>query len=104
MQRKSSHRTAFFVSDRTGITVEMLGHSLLSQFENVDFAEITLPFLDSTEQAATVVRRINACARTDGVRPLVFSTFVDEEIRKIVATDEVKARIVADGAEPVLDM
>lgn len=84
MQRKSQHRTAFFISDRTGITVEMLGHSLLSQFENADFAEITLPFLDSADQAAAVVRRINACARTDGVRPLVFSTFVDEEIRKIV--------------------
>lgn len=84
MQRKSPLRTAFFISDRTGITVEMLGHSLLSQFENVDFAEITLPFLDSSEQAAAVVRRINACARTDGVRPLIFSTFVDEEIRKIV--------------------
>lgn len=30
-------RTAFFVSDRTGITCEMLGHSLLTQFEGVHF-------------------------------------------------------------------
>jgi len=27
------NRTVFFVSDGTGITVEALGHSLLSQFE-----------------------------------------------------------------------
>jgi len=36
-------RTAFFVSDRTGITAEMLGHSLLTQFDRVSFTEITLP-------------------------------------------------------------
>lgn len=84
IHRKPPRRTAFFISDRTGITVEMLGHSLLSQFESIDFAEITLPFLDSTEKAAAVVRQINECARTDGVRPLIFSTFVDLELRKIV--------------------
>ena len=28
-------RTAFFVSDRTGITAEMLGHSRLTQFDGV---------------------------------------------------------------------
>src|SRR4051812_45508154 len=36
-------RAAFFVSDRTGITAEMLGHSLLTQFESVRFQEVTLP-------------------------------------------------------------
>lgn len=86
IERKRSLRTAFFISDHTGISVEMLGHSLLSQFEGVDFAEITLPFLNSAAQAATVVRRINECARVDGVRPLVFSTFVDEEIRRVVGS------------------
>ena len=30
-------RTVFFVSDRTGITAEMLGNSLLSQFEEIAF-------------------------------------------------------------------
>ncbi len=40
-------RRAFFVSDRTGITAEMLGHSLLSQFEGVPFREVTLPFVET---------------------------------------------------------
>jgi len=35
----SERRTAFFVSDRTGITAEMLGHSLLTQFESVRFQQ-----------------------------------------------------------------
>lgn len=80
---KALGRAAFFLSDRTGITVEMLGHSLLSQFENVSFEEITLPFLDTREKAVAVVRQIHERASVDGVRPLVFSTFVNPEIRCI---------------------
>lgn len=70
-------RTAFFISDRTGITAEMLGHSLLTQFDQVSFTEITLPFVDSLEKAREVVLQINQAAERDGVRPLVFSTLVD---------------------------
>lgn len=81
---KSSRRTAFFLSDRTGITVEMLGHSLLSQFENVPFDETTLPYLDTEEKAAAVVRKINERAGVDGLRPLVFSTFVNPQIRLVL--------------------
>lgn len=81
---KLPHRTAFFLSDRTGITVEMLGHSLLSQFENMVFEEITLPYLDTEEKAADVVKQINARADRNGIRPLVFSTFVDPEIRNLI--------------------
>ncbi|MGH8761800.1 MAG: posphoenolpyruvate synthetase regulatory kinase/phosphorylase PpsR [Nitrosospira sp.] len=78
---KLPRRAAFFLSDRTGITVEMLGHSLLSQFENVPFDEITRPYLDTKEKAAAVVNQINARASVDGARPMVFSTFVNPEIR-----------------------
>ena len=38
-------RTVFFVSDGTGITAQMLGHSLLTQFEGVEFRHVTMPFL-----------------------------------------------------------
>ncbi len=77
-------RSAFFLSDRTGITIEMLGHSLLRQFENLSFIEITLPYLDNAEKAAAVVAQINDRAILDGVRPLIFSTFVSPEIRSIL--------------------
>ena len=52
-------RSAFFVSDRTGITAEMLGHSLLTQFEGIAFNEVTLPFIDTLEKARAAVERIN---------------------------------------------
>ena len=77
-------RTAFFVSDRTGITAEMLGHSLLTQFDDVIFTEITLPFVDSEEKAWESVARINRVSLEDGGRPLVFSTLVNSELSEIV--------------------
>ena len=78
------NHTAFFISDRTGITAEMLGHSLLTQFEHVSFTEITLPFVDSLEKAQDTARQINQTAATDSNRPLVFSTLVDKNLSGII--------------------
>ena len=78
------NRTAFFISDRTGITAEMLGHSLLTQFEHVSFTEITLPFVDSPEKAHETAGQINQTADKDGNRPLVFSTLVDKNLSGII--------------------
>src|SRR5215212_11425319 len=77
-------RAAFFVSDRTGITAEMLGHSLLTQFDTVRFQEVTLPFVDTVEKAHEIVTRINETATHEGVRPIVISTLVNTEIAEIV--------------------
>lgn len=77
-------RAAFFISDRTGITAEMLGHSLLTQFDTVPFQEVTLPFVDTVEKAHEIVARINENAATQGVRPIVISTLVNTEIATIV--------------------
>ena len=72
-------RTVFFVSDRTGITAEMLGNSMLVQFEQFQFDRVTIPFVDSTEKVEDVIRHINQVAERDGIRPIVFSSLVDEE-------------------------
>src|SRR3954462_10903005 len=77
-------RIAFFISDRTGITAEMLGHSLLTQFEGVRFQEVTLPFVDTPDKAHEIVERINETATNEGVRPIVNSTLVNTEIAEIV--------------------
>src|SRR5712671_3918907 len=81
----SSRRTAFFISDRTGITAEMLGHSLLTQFDMVAFNEVTLPFVDSIEAAQAAVAQINEQGANDGVRPLLFSTLVNQDVSAVVA-------------------
>ena len=77
-------RSAFFVSDRTAITAEMLGHSLLTQFDGLDLTETTLPFIDSLDKAHEAVQRINATAVTDGIRPIIISTLAETEIAAVV--------------------
>lgn len=77
-------RTVFFISDGTGLTAEALGHSLLTQFENVEFEQIRIPFLDSIEQAQNAVSRINAQGEADGMRPIMFTTLVDQSLAAIV--------------------
>jgi [pyruvate, water dikinase]-phosphate phosphotransferase / [pyruvate, water dikinase] kinase len=71
-------RQVFFVSDRTGITAEMLGNSLLSQFEDIHFERETIPFVDTPGKIEDVVRRIDGVGASHGRRPLVFSSIVDE--------------------------
>jgi [pyruvate, water dikinase]-phosphate phosphotransferase / [pyruvate, water dikinase] kinase len=81
----STRRTAFFISDRTGITAEMLGQSLLTQFDPIEFNRVTIPFIDSVEDAQAAVQQVNAAARDDGARPIVFSTLVDDAVRQVIA-------------------
>jgi regulator of PEP synthase PpsR (kinase-PPPase family) len=79
-----SRRTVFFVSDQTGVTAETMGHSLLTQFDTLEFRPVTLPFVSSVDKAEEAVRRINRAAAEEGVRPVVFSTLVQDELREIV--------------------
>jgi regulator of PEP synthase PpsR (kinase-PPPase family) len=81
-------RTVFQLSDRTGITVEALAHSLLTQFEGVEFETVACPYLDNPEKAREIVERINDAARRDSARPLVFSTLIDAELRKILGASD----------------
>ena len=77
-------RTVFYVSDGTGITAQMLGHSLLTQFEGVEFRQVTLPFVDSAQQAEECRARIEAESRDGNGMPIVFSTLVDGQLRAVV--------------------
>ena len=74
----TTKRTVFFISDRTGITVEMLGNSLLTQFDGIEFERITLPFIDSVEKIEQAVDQIVQAAERNGTRPLVLSSIVDD--------------------------
>jgi hypothetical protein len=74
----------FFVSDGTGITAQMLGHSLLTQFEGVEFNQVTLPFIDSVEKAAECRARIEEAAARGNGRPIVFSTLVNGDVRDVI--------------------
>ncbi len=79
-------RTVFFVSDRTGITAEILGRTLLTQFRDVEFHKHTLSFVDTAEKARATLKEINDTARGEGRRPLVISTLIEDKVREIIFT------------------
>jgi len=77
-------RTVFFVSDQTGITAETMGHSLMTQFDGIEFRQVTVPFISTVDKAIEAVRKIDLVGEHEGVRPIVFSTLVQEEVRNVV--------------------
>jgi [pyruvate, water dikinase]-phosphate phosphotransferase / [pyruvate, water dikinase] kinase len=77
-------RDVFMLSDGTGITAEALGNSLITQFENTQFEKTTIPYIDSIEKAQLVVTRINASFKHQGIKPLIFITLVNPEIRDFI--------------------
>jgi regulator of PEP synthase PpsR (kinase-PPPase family) len=80
----TQRRTVFFVSDGTGITAQMLGHSLLTQFEGVEFDQVTLPFVDNVDRAQECLERIEREALRGNGQPIVFSTLVNGDVREVV--------------------
>ena len=75
-------RTVFFISDRTGITVEMLGNSLLTQFDSVEFKRVTLPFIDNIDKVQEALKQIEAAGQEAGKRPLVFTSLMADNLRQ----------------------
>lgn len=98
----AERRVVFFVSDGTGITAQMLGHSLLTQFEGIEFAEVTVPFVDSVEKAQECLARIqDEAAKTNGTgKPIVFSTLVNNDVREVL---RVSKALFVDFFETFID-
>ena len=82
-------RPVFYVSDGTGITAETIGHSLLTQFNGVDFNTKRIAFVDSHDRVDEVVAEIRAAGEAAGCRPIVVNTIVEPELN---------ARLVESGA------
>ncbi len=77
-------RTVYFVSESTGITAETLGHSLLSQFDTVDFEQVYMPYINTAARAEALTHRMQEAHARDGMRPIVFATMLNEEIGRIL--------------------
>jgi regulator of PEP synthase PpsR (kinase-PPPase family) len=77
-------RTVFFVSESTGITAETVGHSLLSQFDTIDFEQVYMPYINTDLRARALNERMQEAADRDGVRPICFATMLNREIAEIL--------------------
>lgn len=78
-----SKRLIFFISDRTGVTIENLGRSLLHQFESIQCEYFTYPFIDSKQKAQTVLTEIESLSTLNKEQVIVFSSLVKPELRSI---------------------
>jgi len=92
MNDEQQKRPVFFISDRTGITSETLGHALLTQFSSVSFDQYSLPFITSEDKARKAASQITRAGEKSGLRPIVFSTMVQDTFKPIIA--ECDAHIV----------
>lgn len=81
-------RRVYFLSNRTAITAETLGLSLLAQFPYINFSSVTIPFVDNRVKAEAIVNRINNENSNSDPRPIVISTMADETISKIISTSK----------------
>ena len=82
----SNIRRILFVSDRTGLSAEGMGKALLEQFDGLQLTQTTYGMVNTVEKMQNLVAQINQFAQTEGARPIVFSSVVDEEINKILLT------------------
>ncbi|HVT62423.1 MAG TPA: pyruvate, water dikinase regulatory protein [Legionellaceae bacterium] len=73
-------RMVYMISDGTGLTVESLSNSLISQFETIHFEKKVFPFVDSIPKIEAICNEIKQYEATSSQKPLVFMTLVDAEI------------------------
>ncbi len=79
-------RTIYFVSDGTGITAETIGHSVLTQFDGIDFDTFRIPFVDDEAKAQAAAIRIKTCHAQTGHRPIVINTVVDPALTEVLTS------------------
>ena len=85
VNQNNKNRVVFFISDRTGITAEALGVSLLSQFEGLNFTKIHLSFIDTLDKVHDAVKKVNSASLEAGEPALVFSTQINSEFRVMIS-------------------
>ena len=79
MNKPRTTRTVFCVSDHTGVTAEVLAHSLMARFEDVEATYLTRPFVDDAKKVDALVNEIDSVT-LDGSTPIVFSTIIDANL------------------------
>lgn len=74
-----STRIAYCLSDHTGVTIEAVARSVLSQFPAFECSLIVLPFIDSAEKAQAAAVRMKATPTA-----LAFTSITDSTLRTVL--------------------
>lgn len=95
-------RPVFYVSDGTGITAETIGHSVLTQFNGVDFDTRRIAFVDSADKAEAAVAEIRRAGEQAGCRPIVVNTVMDVALNaKLAESDALMLDVFAPFISPL---
>jgi len=87
MTTQNNRQTFFFISDGTGITVEVLGNSLLSRFEHLSIDQVTLPYINTLEKAQEVVTKINQL--NSPLPAVAMVSIISPDIRELIKSADV---------------
>jgi len=87
-------KNIYYVSGCTGNVAADVGKSLLSQFPGTSFHEEKFPFIKDTYAAQKTINYI--IEQSEGVKPIIFSSLVNPEIREIFNRPEVELFDICD--------
>ena len=80
-------RTAFYISDGTGITAETVGHAVLTQFDFIEFEHVSVPFTNTSGKITAIIEQINQLDDASDHRPVVFITLTNLEFSSQINRD-----------------
>ena len=100
MNKKLKQQSVFLISDGTGITVESIANSVLSQFPGIEFVYQSYPFLDSLDKINHVIDHININYELHEQKPIVFFTMVENDYLKLIHQTPAE---VFDCLNPMID-
>lgn len=88
-------KNIYYVSGCTGIVATDVGKSLLSQFHETKFHEEKFPFIKNLSDAQKTISYI--LEQSSGVKPIIFSSLVNPEIREVFNRPEVELFDIYDA-------
>lgn len=95
-------RLVFLVSDGTGITVDYLSGSLLSQFPDIEFDKKIHSEVKTEERLHKVIKDIQNHSEKSSERPIVFATLVNPDwIEQIKATNALVCDLFSTFLNPL---
>lgn len=83
-----SSKDVYYVSGSTGLLAEEVGKALLCQFQEVSFNQEIIPFVKTVDGAKAAMEHI--LERSGGLRPLIFCTIMNEDIKNVFDSTEVE--------------
>jgi len=81
-------KDVYYISDSTALLTEEMGKSLLCQFPEIHFNEEKIPFVHTVTEAEKALKQI--LKQSGALRPLLFCTIMDKEVRSIFDVAEVE--------------